>query len=430
MLGWEFPPLLAGGLGAACYGLAKALGNHVNLHLIIPRAEQEGSLDNVHIKGLNHLQDEDLGGELHALSKTTLKGQLYQVEHPGLDPYPYSHYQEEFYQQFIGEFREFHPHSAAPVRQMFEDTVAYGPRIMQKVSLYTEVVSKLARKIDFDVIHAHDWITYTAAIKIRSESRKPLAIHVHSLETDRIGVHAKSQDWNQVYKIERMGIQVADAIIPVSKYTAQCAIDHYDADPAKITAVYNSIDPISTFRSGKGSTEKIVAFVGRVTYQKGPSFLLDTASLLLEKDPTITFAIAGHGDQKDMLIDRVYQRGLQEKVLFLGFLRRDQVNDLLSRADAYFMPSVSEPFGLSALEAGQFGVPCVISKQSGAAEVMDFSLTADYWDVKRFANYLYASINYKALKKTLVEGTLRKIKEMSWDQPAKEVLSVYKSLLN
>lgn len=430
MLGWEFPPLLAGGLGMACYGLARSISKYVDLTLLLPQAQEGAAWDDVNLKGLNLIQGDELGPAGPAPAYKEIKGKTYFVEHPGYDPYPYSLFQKEFYEEVVHKYGQPPIYDMEEVNDLFMDKTAYGPNIMYKAAIYADVVSRLVKKLDFDVIHAHDWVTYTAAVRIRNESRKPLVVHVHSLETDRVGVEAKYQEWNEVYRIEKMGMDTADAIVPVSHFTAQCAIEHYGADPNKMHPVYNSIDPLPTYCALGENKEKLVVFVGRVTHQKGPEFLLQTAEELLAKTEDIKFAIAGRGDMLDYLRGQVYEKGLQDRIIFLGFLSKQEVNDLLSGADAYFMPSVSEPFGLSALEAGQFDVPLVLSKQSGAAEVLDYSLTADYWDTHSFANYLYAAVNYPALAAELREGTTKQIIDMSWDNPAREVVDVYDKLLN
>jgi glycosyltransferase involved in cell wall biosynthesis len=290
------------------------------------------------------------------------------------------------------------------------------------------VVSKLALTKDFDIIHAHDWITYPAALAIKAATGKPLVLHVHSLETDRIGTRAKHMI-NAVYEIEKNGMLGADLLMPVSHYTKGCAIEHYGIPEHKFRPVYNAIDPEPTYRIEKQQDDKIVLFLGRITFQKGPEFMAETAFKVIQKYPKVLFFVAGVGDQLDILQARVEQLGISSKYFFAGFLKKNAVKQVLAQSDVYFMPSVSEPFGLSALEAAQFDIPCVLSSQAGVSEVMDFALKADYWDTDKFANYIYALLNYDGIRQDMIENTREELEEISWDTTAHEVLKVYDEAL-
>jgi glycosyltransferase involved in cell wall biosynthesis len=417
MLGWEFPPILTGGLGTACYGLCRALSAYADITLIIPRSDKSLSLENVNILGLNWL---GLDKELPYDESPKIYETFAEVTYVDADfnPYPMG----------IAFAQAAEPVKAASeIRALYDTNESYGANIMQKVTTYSEVVSKLALEKEFDVIHAHDWITYPAAKAIKQLTGKPLVLHIHSLETDRIGSHAKHQI-NAVYEIEQKGMEAADRLIPVSHFTKQCAIEHYGIDPAKFYPVYNAIDTEPTFRIDRELDEKIVLFLGRITFQKGPEFMAETAFKLVKKYPKVKFFVAGIGDQLQKLKDSTTAYGIYDKFIFAGFLKKPMVQKILAQADVYFMPSVSEPFGLSALEAAQFDIPCVLSVQSGVAEVMDHALKADYWDTDRFANYIYALLNYEGIRKDMIENTADEINGMSWDQSAKEVNDVYWTL--
>jgi glycosyltransferase involved in cell wall biosynthesis len=298
---------------------------------------------------------------------------------------------------------------------------------MQKVATYAEVVSRMALDLDFDVIHAHDWITFPAAVKIKEMTGKPLVIHIHSLETDRVGPMARGE-WNKVFEVEAKGMQKADRIIPVSQYTQQCAVENYGIAEEKFYPVHNAIDEAETFRMPNNSGEKLVLFLGRVTFQKGPEFMVETAWKLLQVYPNVMFFVAGVGDMMEVLKQKVLERRIDHKFVFAGFLSKTNVKKVLARADVYFMPSVSEPFGLSALEAAQFDVPCVISRQSGVREVLPNALNADFWDTDRFANYIYGLLNYEGIRQDMISKTKQDLAQLSWDDAARDVMEVYDSL--
>jgi glycosyltransferase involved in cell wall biosynthesis len=268
-----------------------------------------------------------------------------------------------------------------------------------------------------------------AAIRLKELTGKPLVLHVHSLETDRIGEFHDFSN-NAVFELERMGMEQADRVVPVSEYTKKCAIKNYGIDPAKLMPVYNAINPAETFRIEKPNDEKLVVFLGRITYQKGPEFMIESATKLLSKYKKVKFAVAGTGDKLDHLKAMVAQRGLKDKFVFTGFLPTPSVKQLLAQADVYFMPSVSEPFGLSALEAAQFDVPVIVSTQSGVSEVLPNTLQADFWDTDKFANFLFALLNYEGLRKDLIENTKKDISILTWDESAQNVLEVYAQLQN
>ena len=420
MLGWEFPPVVAGGLGTACYGLCKALSQYADITLILPRSEKGQKLEdiaNINILGLNFTGiDEELPYTPPAVAYETFSEVTY-VD-ADLNPYPLGIAYTKI-EHTIG--------SAQDVRELYSTAEPYGANIMKKVAVFADVVSQIALTKEFDVIHAHDWITYPAAVKIKQATGKPLVLHIHSLETDRIGTKAKFQE-NMVYEIEKKGMEAADRLIPVSFFTKDCAVAHYNIAPEKFYPVYNAIDPAPVFRIPRETDEKIVLFLGRITFQKGPEFMADTAVKVLQKYPKVKFFVAGVGDMLQQLKDLTQAQGISDNFIFAGFLNKARVHQILAQADVYFMPSVSEPFGLSALEAAQFGIPAVLSQQSGVAEVMDHALKADFWDTDRFANYIYALLNYEGIRQDMLENTKKEIDAMSWSESARDVHSVYETL--
>lgn len=415
ILGWEFPPIIAGGLSTACYGLTKALAEHVQITLILPRAEASMQLENTDIVGLNRLglddnaafePDYELVEELHYITTD-------------LSPYP------------VGiAFTHHNPlQDPVAIRAMYSGAEPYGANIMEKVATYTDAAFKIAQNKEFDIIHAHDWITFPAAMRISEATGKPLVVHIHSLETDRIGPDARFGQ-NDVYEIEQKTMIAADHIFPVSGYTRQCAVEYYGIDPAKCTPIYNAPEETEPFKLEKAKDEKYVLFLGRVTYQKGPEFMVETAVKLAQKQENVRFLVVGVGDKLEELKALANARGVGEKFIFAGFLKKAMVQKALAMADVYFMPSVSEPFGLSALEAAQFDIPCVVSAQSGVSEVMPHALKADFWDTDRFANYIYALLNYPALSQDIVVNNKEDMEELSWERSAAQVVEVYNQLIN
>jgi glycosyltransferase involved in cell wall biosynthesis len=389
MLGWEFPPILTGGLGPACYGLAKALASFTELKIILPKSDLNFKMKRVNLIGLNHFEFDESSGELYVNDYRQFLASEFITEEMNSQP---------------AELRlkwEDYDIPGADVKSLFNEKDSYGDNVMLKVQAYASAVELLSEKIEFDVIHAHDWITYPAGVRLKQKTGKPLLVHVHSLETDR----AHPEAFNQVYNIEKKGMANADRVLPVSEYTKNSIINHYGIDAAKIFPVYNAIESETAFKVDRDDNEKWILFLGRITRQKGPEFLLETMIKLCRKMSNVKFFVAGSGDQSDWLIEKVNEAGLKEQVVFTGFITREKISELLASADAFFMPSVSEPFGLSALEAAQFNVPCVVSKQSGVSEVLLNVLKADCWDTDKFANYLYAVCHYTGLRETMIRLT-------------------------
>lgn len=412
MLGWEYPPHLTGGLGTACHGLVNALKAYVPITLVLPTFSEQFVEERLKIVGLSAHEAGYL--ERHKPVHTDVKTVVVDAE-LDFDPYPVGiAFEVQVAEQRVG----------APAKPLFNTKEPYGPRILEKVYRFRDMAVEAAQQEEFDIIHAHDWITVPAAIRLKELTGKPLVLHVHSLETDRIGEqHDFSQ--NAVYELERKGMEAADLVIPVSEYTKRCAVKNYGIDPAKLMPVYNAINPAETFRIEKPGDEKLVVFLGRITYQKGPEFMIESATKLLTKYKKVKFAVAGTGDKLDLLKAMVAQRGLKDRFVFTGFLPTPAVRQLLAQADVYFMPSVSEPFGLSALEAAQFEVPVIVSTQSGVSEVLPNTLQADFWDTDRFANFLFALLNYEGLRRDLVTNTNKDLRHLTWDDSARDVLEVY-----
>ena len=437
-LGWEFPPLISGGLAIACYGIAKALAKKTDLTVILPKASQKSILDNANIIGLNNIDVEISNSQQHAQSEVYKKYNAFArtLFAPGMEdvsPYPSTetiktegssststHFQTSTYANNFS-----HTETKNSFYGRFHLDEMYGDDVQQKVVEYAEYVAALAANLEFDVIHVHDWMTMLAGIKLKHQSGKPLVIHAHALCYDRAGPDARG--WN--YDLEKYGLENADAIIPVSKYTGSVVEKHYGINPQKIFPVHNGVEPVETFREKTSFPENLVLFLGRITGQKGPEFFLEVASKVIAENDNVRFVMAGSGDQLKRVIETGAYRKVGNKFHFTGFLNREKVNKLLAMADVYCMPSVSEPFGLSAAEAAQFGIPCVISKQSGAAEVLNHALTADFWDVNLMAKHITDLLEDEDLRKRVIDGTFEDIKTVTWENAVNGIMEAYSYVL-
>jgi glycogen synthase len=423
MLGWEFPPLFTGGLGIATYGIVKSLQNKAKIRLIIPTVGEASELDNVTIIGLNTVTSKEVDVEKLNFSLSFPHTEVVEVP---IQVSPYQ-YQNDILEsnQLVSQLTNSSIESGLEsLHSIFMDKNAYGFNLFHKVNLFARVCEELTADGDFDVIHAHDWVTFPAALRIKKRTGKPLILHVHALETDRSGESTR----NEIYWLERDSLQHADRIIAVSEYTKEQIVSHYQIDRAKITVVHNGIDPASFERVAHKLRDKLVIFLGRITHQKGPNFLLETAEKVARVYPRVKFVVAGVGDQFSHLLETAAYKKVGNKFIFTGFLSKAKVNELLSMADVYFMPSISEPFGLTALEAAQHKVPSVISSQSGAAEVMKASLQADFWDTDKQANYIHALLRYKVLNQELSEAANRQLDDLSWDHATQKIMDVYQQV--
>jgi glycogen(starch) synthase len=416
MLGWEFPPVINGGLGVACHDLSGAMSKMADITMIVPKSSPEFKMNNMNLIGINNVDGnafENYPSNYHK----PLPFALHSVP-ADLNPY-YSGSSIESKGQGAYGFKNGREQLSA-----FNMESLYGGDVVNKVLQFADIAATLASKIDFDVIHAHDWMTMIAGIKIKQNSGKPLVMHIHSLEVDRSGPDSKG--W--VYELEKNGMEYADLILPVSNYTAENIHRYYGIDKGKIHVVHNGSCRVEPFKNERRFKEKTVLFVGRLTRQKGPEYFIDIAAKVLEKNPDVRFVMAGVGDYFKTVLDKSSYKSIGNRFHLTGFLNTDKLKYLFSVTDIYCMPSVSEPFGLSAIEAAQFGIPCVISKQSGVAEVLSGSLKFDHWDVNKAAGYILGLLNDQALTKKVVEDASHNLDRISWDLSAQKVLHAYSSL--
>lgn len=437
-LGWEFPPLISGGLAIACFGIAKALAKQTDLTIILPKASQDSILNNANIIGLNNTDVEISNTINHSQEEIYKKYNAFArtLFAPGMEnvsPYPILEKtktdrtsSESIHLQSSTHSNQSSTSSTnSTFFSRFQLDEMYGDDVQQKVVEYAEYVAALAANLEFDVIHVHDWMTMLAGIKVKYQSGKPLVIHAHALSYDRAGPDARG--WN--YDLEKYGMGIADAVIPVSRYTGTIVEKHYGINPQKIFPVHNGVEPVKSYREKATFPEKLVLFLGRITGQKGPEFFLEVASKVIAENDNVRFVMAGSGDQLKRIIETGAYRKVGNKFHFTGFLNREKVNKLLAMADVYCMPSVSEPFGLSAAEAAQFGIPCVISKQSGAAEVMQHALTADFWDVELMAKHITDLLEDEELRKKVVAETFEDIKTCTWEHAVNGIMGAYSYVL-
>ena len=426
MFGWEFPPHIAGGLGTACYGMTRGLArNGVEVVFVMPRAY--GDEDQRFVRVVNASDVETIGTRDHEFSEELLeKVSFIHIDSnmlPYISPEEYAAYHDEF-------VRSGRTHEWTDVwKQRYTFSGKYGANLMEEVARYAMVAAQVAKDLEgqFDVIHAHDWLTYFAGIAAKRVSGKPLVVHMHATEYDRSGENVNTQ----VYAIERAGMHAADRVIAVSNLTRNIVINRYGVPAEKIVTVHNAVRFAQN--SGKvperGVTDKVVTFLGRITYQKGPDYFVEAAAKVLKRVPDVRFVMAGSGDMMNHVIRRVARLGIADRFHFTGFLRGEDVHKMFQLSDVYVMPSVSEPFGISPLEAMRSNVPVIISKQSGVAEVLDYAVKVDYWDVDALADAIYGLIKYPALSGMFASKGLEEVTNLKWNDAAAKIKSVYEAVI-
>lgn len=423
MFGWEFPPHITGGLGTACFGLTKALLKQgVEVLFVVPKAYGDENQEAVRI-----INASDVSIDItNSIFQDYWKQITYMEIGSNLIPYVSP---EEFEFMATEDVFDRSDVDNSVFSRRFYFSGKYGKDLMKEVSRYALVASSLAATNVFDVIHAHDWLTYPAGIAAKNVSGKPLVVHVHATEFDRSGENIN----HNVYDIERKGMEAADMVVTVSNLTRQIVIDRYGIDPDKVVTVHNAVDaPLNpaVLDAKKHVKEKVVTFLGRVTFQKGPDYFVEAANKVLQKDSDVRFVMAGQGDMLNRMIKRVAQLRISTKFHFTGFLKGDDVDRMFAMSDVYVMPSVSEPFGISPLEAMRSSVPVVISKQSGVAEVLRYALKVDFWDIDALSDAIYGLLHYEALSQMFIHYGKREVDEMRWDNAAMRVKYVYEILLN
>jgi len=381
MFGWEFPPYSIGGLGKVIYYLTKSLSDlGVKISLVLP---VKGKSEKIKIIPTN-------------VSVKTIKTIL--------NPY----LNEEEYFNLLEE----------------EEIVLYGGNLKEEIERFQKKCLEIVKNEEFDIIHCHDWITFPAGIKAKEISNKPLVLHIHATEFDRSG--GNCNQW--VYEIEKEAFEIADKLIAVSHYTKNNIVNNYFINPNKIEVVHNAIE-CHNISNKKMIKEKIVLFLGRLTLQKGADYFIRAAKKVLEKRRDILFVVAGSGEMFPKLVDLACSLGIGDKVLFTGRLSDEEVDKIYELASVYVMPSISEPFGLTALEAISKGTPVIISKNSGVKEVVKHCLEIDFWDIDELANKILSTLEYHPLREELIINSCNELKKLSWENQGKKVLEIYRSLI-
>ena len=426
MLGWEFPPFISGGLGTACYGLTKAM-DQLDVEVIFCLPKMVESQYATHVK----LLDPDSQTSVSSFRSTELKNVTFRSITSPLQPYSTPNTYKQQLEETLKQKKALFGNSNALENLL--SGMDYHGDMYAEVHRYAAIAANLAKNEQFEVVHAHDWMTFLAGIAVATVSRRPLIVHVHSTEFDRSGEHV-----NQIiYDIEREGMHAADKVITVSNFTRNIIISRYGVDEAKIEVVHNGVE-----RNGDGNAnnaalagagikkdEKIVLFLGRITMQKGPEYFLHAAKKVLEVMDDVKFVMAGSGDLMHRAIEMAAELGIGQKVLFTGFLRGEDVQKIYKMADLFVMPSVSEPFGIVPLEALGNDVPVIISKQSGVSEVLTHALKVDFWDTDEIANKIVAVLKYPSLGMTLRDYGNFEVRKLRWKNSDEKCLRIYEESL-
>ncbi len=431
MLGWEFPPFISGGLGTACYGLTKAMSAlGTDVMFVLPRPVSTPFSTHVRLVSPQRgsaLASPDTEMRLDEFERVTFRT----VNADITDPYQSAASRAQ-QRSRTSNFGATNPAEAGAGKSGFlgpNKPAGYAGDLFAEVQRYATLAAEIARQESFDVIHAHDWMTFPAGLAVSGIKGVPLVVHVHSTEFDRSGAHVDQR----IYDIERRGMHGAIKVIAVSYLTKNQITHQFGIDPGKVEVVYNAIEANGEgFDQEKFSItkdEKIVLFLGRITMQKGPEYFLAAAKKVLEVMDNVKFVMAGSGDMIRRTIEMAAELGIGHKVLFTGFLRGGDVEKVFRMADLYVMPSVSEPFGIAPLEAMSHDVPVIISKQSGVSEVLTHALKVDFWDVTEMANKIIAVLKHPPLAATLRQHGSFEVRRLSWNDAARACVQVYEQAL-
>lgn len=407
-LGWEFPPVFAGGVGIVCYELTKALAQRgVEVTYVMPFGPEDVS--GQHVKLI-------VASRLTRYQNIKLK-----FVNTLLSAYTTS----EHYDERLSRTETVIGNDADQARNL------YGSSLSEEIHKYALRVRALASLEEHDLIHAHDWTTFPAAIAAKRVSGKPLIVHVHITQFDIVG---GSGAVNQTaYDIERSGMHEADRVVCVSEYIKRRCVEQYGVSPNKTKVLHNAATPMNA-NVAVGpmrikAKNKVVLFAGRVTLQKGPEYFIRAARMVCDKNPHVKFVLAGSGDMLLRMIELSVELGMADKFIFPGFYDREQAERLFAMADVFVMPSVSEPFGIVPLEAMQKGAPVIVSKQSGVSEILKNCLKIDFWDVRDLANKMLAALTYRELHQHLSEHGKLEVAVLGWDRYAERLEQTYDEIL-
>ena len=431
MFGWEFPPHIAGGLGTACYGMTRGLArNDVEVIFVMPKASGDEDERFVKVVNASDVEARYCDSKIEGADDIMRKISFIHIDSnmvPYISPEEFETYREGY--ERTG--KKFWEKEGDSWTQRYTFSGKYGANLMEEVARYAVVAAEVARQLEgqFDVIHAHDWLTYFAGIAAKRVSGKPLVVHMHATSFDR---SSSDNIDTRVYAIERAGMAAADRVIAVSNLTRNIVIEKYDIPAEKVVTVHNAVRFAEKENElpERGVDDKIITFLGRITFQKGPDYFVEAAAKVLKRVPNVRFVMAGSGDMMNHVIRRVARLGIADRFHFTGFLKGDDVHKMFQLSDVYIMPSVSEPFGISPLEAMRANVPSIISKQSGVAEVLDYAVKVDYWDVDAMADAIYGFVKYPALAKMFAEKGLEEVTGLKWNNAAAKIKTVYEDAIN
>lgn len=425
MFGWEFPPHIAGGLGTACYGIVKGLAyNGVQTLFVMPSASGDEDQSAAKIINASDVPVESFDSTVDEFLDKVKFVRIGSNMIPYVDP-------EEFHEMVESERRLQSENLTKCIGTKFRFSGRYGSNLMEEVAHYAMVGGTIAmeHKDEFDIIHAHDWLTYLAGIAAKELTGKPLVVHVHATSFDR---GTEDQIDSRVYDIEKRGMMAADKVIAVSDLTRNIVINKYGIDPEKVVTVHNAVDfsGRENVKVERGVRDKVVTFLGRITFQKGPEYFIEAAAKVLKRTKGVRFVMAGSGDMMNRCIRHVAKLGISDRFHFTGFLRRAEVQKMFAMSDVYIMPSVSEPFGISPLEAMRSNVPAIISNQSGAAEVLKYAFKVDFWDVDAMADDIYALLKYPALADFAAREGYEEVNRLKWNIATAKLKKIYESVVN
>lgn len=414
MFGWEFPPHILGGLGTASYGLTRgmAMQPDMDITFVIPKPWGDEDQSFLKIIGACNTPVAWRDVPMEYVSERLSKY---------MTPQDYFDLRSNIYADFN--------YIGTNDLGCIEFSGRYPDNLIQEINNYSIVAGVIARTYNFDIIHSHDWLTYPAGIHAKKILGKPLVVHVHATDFDR----SRGNVNPEVYKIEKDGMDNADHIICVSNLTRNTVITKYHQDPAKVSTVHNAVEPLSpeieAIKPERGLKDKVVTFLGRITMQKGPEYFVEAAQRVLERTKNVRFVMAGSGDMMERMIYLAAEKGISDHFHFTGFLKGKQVYEMLKRSDVYIMPSVSEPFGISPLEAMQCSIPTIISKQSGCAEILDKAIKLDYWDVEGMADAIYSICTYPSMSEFLSTEGKKEVDDIKWEYAGQKVRNIYNNLI-
>lgn len=424
MFGWEFPPYISGGLGTACEGIVTGLSqNNVAVTMVLPKAAGGTRTGNF------RLVDAGSVGVSFSTAEHTKKLLQGSPAFIGIESpiRPYVNPAEFITITQTGTSQHDEKITGHSDKTYLKFTGKYGKELVDEVQNYAIVTNEIVKTLPFDIIHAHDWLTFPAAMMAKKQSGKPLVTHIHATEFDRSGDEISPT----VFNLEKQAMEMADLVIAVSNFTKNTLVSRYNIPSSKISVIHNAVswkDTSPILFPTRSLKEKIVSFMGRITYQKGPEYFIKAAAIILQKDKNFRFIMAGNGDLHTKMIELVAKLSIADRFHFTGFLKGDEVARLLAMSDVFVMPSVSEPFGIVPLEAIQNRVPTIISKQSGVQETLSHVIKLDFWDTEAMANAIYGIAKYPGLATTLAKEGFNEIKALNWKAQTKKIKNLYRLL--